>query len=139
MTDLASYPFVIPVTVRWRDLDAFRHVNNAVVVSYLEMARAAMWRDHFDCADPMGIPFVIAHLEIDYKRPIELFDEVRVGMRTADVSASSFAFDYLVTAGDRVAAVARTVQVCVRYETGRPVRVPEDLRRSLAALTGGAS
>lgn len=82
----------------------------------------------------MDIPFVISHLEIDYKRAIGLFDEVVVCVSAADIATTSFAFDYVVVANGLTAATARTVQVCVRHATGRPVRVPENVRRNLAEL-----
>lgn len=129
-----GYPYSIPVSVRWRDIDAFRHVNNAAIVSYLESARAEMWREYFKGSDPMDIPFVIAKLEVDYQRPIRLYDEVVVGLRAADICRSSFAFEYMIEAQGLRAVVARTVQVCVRHDTGRPVRVPEEVGRTLSAL-----
>ena len=129
-----GYPYVIPLQVRWRDIDAFRHVNNAAIVSYLETARAEMWREYFSGSDAMDIPFVISHLEVDYQRPISLYDEVLVGLRATDITRSSFSFEYLIQAQGLTAAIARTLQVCVRHESGRPVRVPELVGRTLAKL-----
>ena len=134
MTEMTGYPFVIQVPVRWRDIDAFRHVNNAAIVTYLEIVRAEMWRTVFKGADAMDIPFVIAKLEVDYRRPIKLYDEVMIGLRAADVGRSSFAFEYLIMTEGLTAATAWTLQVCVRHETGRPVRVPETVRKTLGSL-----
>jgi acyl-CoA thioester hydrolase len=131
---LTGYPYVIQVPVRWRDIDAFRHVNNATIVTYLEIARAEMWHEVFKGSDAMDIPFVIAKLEVDYRRPIRLYDDVRVGLRAADIGRSSFAFEYLIEVEGHAAVVARTLQVCIRHETGRPIRVPEEVRRTLATL-----
>jgi acyl-CoA thioester hydrolase len=133
---VSASPFSVAIRVRWRDLDAFRHVNNAVLVSYLEVARSELWRVHFGCAGPMDIPFVIARLEVDYRTPIELYDEVVVAVAATDIRATSFALEYLVTANGRTAATARTVQVCVRRASGRPVRVPQELRRQLTRFSG---
>ena len=131
---MEGYPFATPIQVRWRDLDAFAHVNNAVFASWIEVARAELWRQRFDGHEAHDIPFVIARLEIDYRRPVELYDEVEVGLRPRDVHASSFTFDYRIEAAGRLAAEATTVQVCIRAETGRPVRVPEWLRDKLLGL-----
>ena len=120
--------------MRWRDLDAFRHVNNATFVTYLEIARTELWRKRFVCTDPMDIPFVIAGLNVEYKRPIKLNDTVRVGLRTTDICGSSFAFEYRIESEGQTAALAHSVQVCIRHESGRPVRVPESLRRDLSTL-----
>ena len=129
-----GYAYSVPVSVRWRDIDAFRHVNNAAIVSYLETARAEMWHEYFQGSDPMDIPFVISRLEVDYQRPIRLYDRVLVGLRAADITRSSFAFEYLIEVEGLPAVVARTLQVCIRHETGRPVRVPEEVGRILAGL-----
>lgn len=129
-----GYPFETAIQVRWCDCDAFRHVNNAVVASYLEAARAELWRRRFGSTDIMDIPFVIKHLECDFKRPIRLFDDVKVGLRPSNIGSTSFDFDYLIEAGGLAAVTARTIQVCVRPESGRPVRVPVDLREKLTEL-----
>jgi acyl-CoA thioester hydrolase len=135
---MEGYPFSLDIQVRWRDLDGFEHVNNAVFASWLEVARAELWHQRFGGRVVRDIPFVIARLEIDFRRPVQLYDDVRIGLRPADVGATSFAFEYRIEAGGRLAANARTVQVCVRPETGRPVRVPEEIRQRLADLTAGA-
>jgi len=131
---MTGYPYVIQIPVRWRDIDAFRHVNNAAIVTYLEIVRAEMWHEVFKGSDAMDIPFVIARLEVNYQKPIKLYDQVTIGLRAADIGRSSFAFEYLIEVEDQTAVVARTLQVCVRHETGRPTRVPEEVRRTLAGL-----
>lgn len=135
MTKIAGYPYVSQIPVRWRDLDAFRHVNNAAIVTYLEIARTEMWHTVFQGPDAMDIPFVIAKLEVDYRRPLKLYDPVMIGLRPADVGRTSFAFEYLIEVQRQTAVIARTLQVCIRHETGRPVRVPEAIRQRLTELT----
>lgn len=131
---MEGYGFVTPIQLRWRDLDAFDHVNNAVFASWVETARVELWRERFGGADGPAIPFVIARLEVDYRRPVRLYDRVRVGLRVGEVGATSFTFEYGIESEGELAATARTVQVCVRPESGRPVRVPEWLQRGLADL-----
>lgn len=131
---MEGFPFAVPIQVRWRDLDAFDHVNNAVYASWIEIARAELWRHHFGGRASRDIPFVIARLEIDYQRPVALYDRVEVGLRVAQVRGSSFAFEYRVEAEGRLAATARTVQALVDAASGRPVRIPPDLRSGLEAL-----
>jgi len=95
---IRDYPWVEEIQVRWKDVDAFHHVNHAVSISYLEIARANFWRERMGGSGPMDIPFVIAHLRIDYKRPIHLYDRVRVGMDLGEIRRSSFSFVYEVEA-----------------------------------------
>jgi acyl-CoA thioester hydrolase len=105
-----DYPFVCPIQVRWRDLDAFQHVNNSVFVTYLEVARATLWNERFGGSEAGDIPFVIARLEIDYKRPIRLYDTVEVGLRAGEVAGASFDFEYRVEAAGSLVAQARTAR-----------------------------
>jgi acyl-CoA thioester hydrolase len=134
---MEGFAYEVPIQVRWRDLDAFAHVNNAVFASWIEVARAELWRDRFGGRQALDIPFVIARLEIDYRRPVELYDRVVIGVRAAAVRGSSFAFEYRIEAGGELAATARTVQACVDPDSGRPVRIPAALRSRLETFVGG--
>jgi len=71
-----GYPFACPIQVRWRDVDALGHVNNATIVTYLETARTELWRERF--GGGTAIPFVVARVEVDYRRQLGLDDRVRV-------------------------------------------------------------
>lgn len=129
-----GYPFSCPIQVRWRDLDAFGHVNNATFASYLEMARTEAWATLFGGRDALGIPFFVKRLEIDYKRPISLDDEVRVWLRVGETRGASFTFEYLVEAGGVVAAEAITLLACVDKKIGRPVPIEASVRATLETL-----
>ena len=131
---MKGYPFSVAVQVRWRDLDANAHVNNAAFATFLEVARTELWHERFGGRGPGTIPFVVARLEVEYLRPISLHDRVEVGIRPTDIGPVKFDFEYRVEASGRLAARARTVQVCVRSESGRPVRVPAELRSGLERL-----
>jgi acyl-CoA thioester hydrolase len=129
-----NYPFSCPIQVRWRDLDAFGHVNNATFASYLEMARTEAWNELIGGRDAMEIPFFVKRLEIDYKRPIDLEDEVRVWLRVGETRGASFTFEYVVEAGGEVAAEAVTKLACVDKHTGRPVPIEAGVRATLETL-----
>jgi acyl-CoA thioester hydrolase len=132
-----GYPFSCPIQVRWRDLDAFGHVNNATFASYLEMARTDAWTELFGGRDALEIPFFVKRLEIDYRRPIGLDDEVRVWLRVGETRGASFTFEYLVEAGGEVAATAITRLACVDKKTGRPVPIDPNVRATLENLQAG--
>ena len=132
-----GYPFACPIQVRWRDVDALGHVNNAVIVTYLETARAELWRERF--GGGTAIPFMVAHLEVDYRRQISLDDRVWVGVRVSGLRGARYSFEYRVEANGELAAEAVTVMAHVRPGERRPSRIPDDLRARLAALEGPES
>ena len=131
-----GYPFSCPIRVRWRDLDAFAHVNNATFVSYLEVARTEAWISLFPDRGVMEIPFFVKRLEIDYRRPITIEEEVRVWLRVGELRGASLTFEYILEVGGEVAAEAMTLLACVD-DTGRPTRMDPDLRAMLETLQVG--
>lgn len=127
--------FVHTLTVRFRDLDALNHVNNAVYLTYLEEARLAFSAEMgVDWARFHELGFVIARCEIDYRHPAVLGDTLRVELSVGDVGRSSFEFVYRMTrAGDgKLIAEARTTQVCFDFIHSRPARLPDTWRAALA-------
>jgi acyl-CoA thioester hydrolase len=127
-----GYPFACPIQVRWRDVDALGHVNNATIVTYLETARTELWRERF--GGGTAIPFVVARVEVDYRRQIGLDDRVRVGLRVSGLRGARYSFEYRVEANGELAAEAVTVMAHVRPGERRPSRLPDDLRARLALL-----
>jgi len=65
--------YTTDIDVRFRDIDAMGHVNNAVYATYIEQARTEYFRDVLD-ADLSALATVLASLSIDFRRPVELTD-----------------------------------------------------------------
>ncbi len=130
---ISDQVFRIAVEVRFRDLDAYGHVNNAVVFNYLETARIRFLGEHFSVMPGPGEPlFLVKRAECDYQRPIPLVDRVYIDLSVEEIRSSSFRFGYTLHDGAEVRyARAETVMVTVSSETGRPVRVPDWLRHIL--------
>jgi acyl-CoA thioester hydrolase len=142
--------FVHRLEVRFRDCDPLGHANNAVYFTYLEQTRFAHWRSlwpstasgHPEPADgwdfrtpqlPPGMPGVIlAHAEMDYKRPVKYGDVIDIRLRIVELGRTSFRYEYeIVDAERRLVATARTVQVMYDYQAARPVPIPDALRQLL--------
>jgi acyl-CoA thioester hydrolase len=126
--------YVAQVRVRWSDLDAFGHVNNARTVTLLEEARID-WL--FTEAARHGVErltegVVVAHLDIDYTRAIGFDPPVTISMGVTRLGAASFTVDYLVTVAGATVATASTVLVPVDPTTFRPRRFDEKERSFLA-------
>lgn len=132
LIEVEGYPFVVPIQVRWRDLDALAHVNNATVITYVETARTALWRERF--GGGAEIPFVVARVEVGFRKQITLDDNVQVGLRITDLRGARFIFEYRIEANGELAAEATTVMAHVEPGATRPTRIPVELRQQLAAL-----
>ncbi len=111
------------IPLRFGDLDAMGHVNNAVTLTLLELGRMKFFADVLGVARVEDIRFILAEAVVRYRIPILLYDVVRLRITIAEISRSSFRFLYeLFDPRDgRVFTEAETVQVMYDYAAGRPM------------------
>ena len=119
--------------VRYRDLDAFGHCNNAVYLTYLEEARNAFLAHLGLVRVVADIRMILARTEIDFRSPLGLGEEVEVGVRPGRLGNKSFDLEYELRAGGRVVAEAKVVLVTYDYELHAAMPVPDEWRERMAA------
>jgi len=123
---------------RFRDTDAMGHVNNAVFITYLEVARQEYWRRFDSSPDYRRVPFILAQVTCDFRSEALVSEVLEIGIRCEWIGNKSFAFGYEIreaTSG-RLVVEATTVQVCYDYETKRSMPVPAELRVNLERFEG---
>ncbi len=123
----------VGIEMRFRDLDAYGHVNNAVVFNYLEVARVRFLGEHFTVEPQDDEPlYLVKRAECEYKRPIPLLDRIYIELHLEELRSSSFRLGYRLCDRDGTEyARAETVMVTVDSRSGRPTRVPDWLRSRL--------
>jgi acyl-CoA thioester hydrolase len=133
---MTGFTVVHEIVPRFRDTDAMGHINNAVYVTYLEVARQAYWRAMSGTNDYGRVPFILAHVTIDFRAEALVNEVLLVGLRCEWVGTRSFAFRYEIRdrATDRLSVEATSVQVCYDYEKKQSMAVPDDLKRALEAF-----
>lgn len=129
---MAEFSYEYEVPVRFQDIDAVGHVNNALYVTYLEEARISYMEEVIG-VETTDSGTVIAHLEVDYRRPVSDEDHVTVALRTGDLGESSIPMVYEIRAGGDVVATAETVMVTTEYGTGETRPIPEAWRTRVRA------
>ncbi|TXK19647.1 thioesterase family protein [Homoserinibacter sp. GY 40078] len=142
----------IPIRLRWSDFDAYAHVNNAEMLRLLEEARIeAFWRPDADAdpatvrptavidAGPSAATFsLIARQEVEYRAPIPYQrSPIDVELWLGRLGGASFEVCYEVYSPVGVEprtlyTVASTTLVLVDAATGRPTRLPDELRELFA-------
>ncbi|GIW24169.1 thioesterase family protein [Meiothermus sp.] len=124
------FPVRVPIQVRFSDLDTLEHVNNAVYLTYDEVARGHYLQQagaHIDSGN-----FVMARAEVDYITPILFGQQVEIALRVERVGNSSFR-TYSETWADGGLA-ARIKVVVVWLENGKPARIPDWLREAIRGM-----
>ena len=126
--------FVYHCAVRWSDMDAYGHVNNARFLTLYEEARVAMM---FTGAREVGLTsleagVIIARHEVDYLRPVDYGDPVRIEMWIEDIRAARFTVAYELFDGEVLASRARTICAPYQLSEQRPRRLTEAERAFLS-------
>jgi len=68
--------FTLTIPIRFRDLDAMGHVNNATFLTYFEEGRKEFFIHVLKSSSPKDFPFILAQVTCQYLRPIELDDKI---------------------------------------------------------------
>jgi acyl-CoA thioester hydrolase len=125
--------------VRFHDLDALGHVNNARYLNYLEQARLAYARDVLGWDGTLQtLSLIIANVTIDYLQPIHLGDVLELWTRVSRLGNKSFDLEYvfIVTphSGEPVlSAKAKTTVVTFDYNANKTVPVHTAWREAMLA------
>jgi acyl-CoA thioester hydrolase len=120
------------IEIRWRDLDAYDHVNNAVYLTYLEEARDE-WLERALGREGAAWGYVLARVAIDFRRELrQEDDEVVASCSLARLGTSSVTTrEELRTASGELAAEAEAVLVAQDRESRKTRPLSEDERRAL--------
>ncbi|MGB3462131.1 MAG: thioesterase family protein [Rhodanobacter lindaniclasticus] len=126
--------FVASLGVRWRDLDAFNHVNNSNYLTYLEEARL-QWLSHVPGPwfDEHAMP-VMAASQVNYRRPIAWPAQLQVQLFCERMGNTSMTLAHRVIDAERTDTLycdGNVVMVWMDPATGKPVPLPEAIRRAV--------
>ena len=125
----------VPLSVRWRDLDAFNHVNNSKFLSYLEEARLRwMMSLPGEWIDENVAP-VVAAATINYRRPIAWPSEIVVELFVERLGNTSLTIGHRILDASNDAALyadGNVVMVWIDRQLGQAAALPDAVRRACA-------
>lgn len=117
--------------LRWSDLDAQGHVNNALVVDHLQEARVHFFKSG-PASDLLESGIVVVAHQVEYLAPVDYTpDGLDIELVVAAVGGARFEIAYVLSQGGRVAGRATTVLCPFDFGQNRPVRIPSDVREFL--------
>ena len=146
--DLAGpFPYRRPIEVRFGDTDAMGHVNNAVYLTYVELARAGYYRAATGGRVGIGAlerdqAFILAEARLTFRAPAYFGEVLTIEARTSRIGRSSFTMEFRITAPEgphgpaRLVAVASSIQVGYDYEHERTEPLDERIVATLEAFEG---
>jgi acyl-CoA thioester hydrolase len=122
------------LALRYNDYDTKGHINNAVYLTYFEMARERAWL-HVVQGD-VDFPFVVAEARIRYVSEGMIGDALEIEISTAEIRNKAWVWNYAIRSIGSGAVVAdgSTTQVMFDYESRQSIPIPDALREALGKL-----
>jgi len=127
---MSCAPFEMTVSVRAGDIDEQNHVNNTVYLRWVQDVATAHWQAVASPEAQDTIGWVVLRHEIDYKTPAALGD--KIVLRTWVGKATRLTFERFTEirrdTDEQLLSKARTLWCPINAQTGRPIRVPAEVR-----------
>ncbi|MGI9666998.1 MAG: acyl-CoA thioesterase [Acidimicrobiia bacterium] len=124
-----------PITVRFYELDPYRHLNHSVYIQYFEVGRIDLFSAFgwsLTGMSDLGVHVVVSEITTKFLKPGIEGDELVVETWVEDVKRVTTVFGQRITRGEEVLATQTVVGACTTTD-GRPTRFPDEL---LEGLTG---
>ena len=122
---------------RWRDLDAFGHVNNSNFLTYLEESRIQWFRTLGRDWVTAEIAPLLAAVHIDYRAPIGYPSSIAVELFASRIGNTSVTLGHRIVAEDgTLHCDGHAVVVWVDRRSGKSRPLPEGVRRAHESLMG---
>ena len=131
LTKTATFRRWTPVSLRFSDQDSMAHINNVAYAAYVEQARVAFIDTFLRNRGEEGINYILASVNIDYRREMHFPGTVDIGTRLLRIGNKSITTgNGLFKDGDNV-ATAGSVNVFFDPGSGKTVPIPDSLRKIL--------
>ena len=128
--------FTIKQDVRFRDLDALGHVNNATYFTYMEEARKVFFGDILNATSPDDFPFILAGISCNFIKPVQLEEKtLEVDLWITHLGRKSFTFKhaiYRTKDPEWIFATGESVQVYFDHQNHKSIEIPETFKLKIA-------
>ena len=126
---LQDFPFTHKLKTRWRDLDAFKHVNNATFLSYIEDARTLFfkrWKTNFKEKS-----LIVASVKIDYISQVKHPSSLIIGQKISRLGTKSFDVSSVIFSEKtkEVVCISTVTSVCFNFILNQSVPVFDDIKK----------
>lgn len=124
--------FRMPIALRWRDLDAFNHVNNANFLTFLEEARIRWFESIGKEWVTDAFAPLLAAVQLNYRQPIPYPADVIVELYLERVGNTSVTIGHAIANQDGTALYCdgHVVMVWIDRASGRPRPLPDAIRNA---------
>ncbi|UOE46348.1 acyl-CoA thioesterase [Mucilaginibacter sp. SMC90] len=131
---LTDYKYKTSIPIRFSDIDSFGHVNNAVYLTYFEIARIGYWKEIINW-DWSTTGIILGRSEINYLKPLTVQDNIACYVRTIRIGNSSFDMMHVLVKitpnGEEIVTTGKTVCISYDYSANKSVPIPSSERHRM--------
>lgn len=135
-----EFKFSVDVTVRFSDMDALGHVNNAAYISYFEEGRVYYLKNLFELPkeDTSALGIIVLDMHCRYRSPAYYGEVLKVHTKVTWLRNKSFEMAYMITdnATGRKVADGTSILVAYDYSTRQTAEIPKEFREKISAFEG---
>lgn len=133
-----TYRHVMPVQIRFSDVDQYGHMNNSSYFSIYDLAKTSYMRDVFGDKEWNTLGIVVANINADFLAPVFFSDELYI--ETTVIHLGHKSFTLLQRAVNKASGVlkcqCRTVMVGYDVATKEPVELPDSFKQTICEYEG---
>ena len=133
-----DYAHVLPIAVKWGEMDAFQHVNNTIYIRYLEDGRLAVF-EKLGLVEEMNESKkgpIFASVTCDYLAPVTYPDTVHVATNIKQSAPKKIEIEQVIYSEQMGKLAARSTSLCVYYDYAElgSCEVPQSIAQALLKL-----
>jgi acyl-CoA thioester hydrolase len=130
---LEGFRYRLDIRVVFRDIDYYRHVNNAVYITWMETARIDYCKEAFD--RPLGSAqnVIMASQRFDYERQAQYDDRLVMGVRCSRLGNKSLDLTYELWRGEERIGHGLSALVAFDYAADASIPIPAVWRERIVA------
>lgn len=128
-------PFVYEVQLRFCDLDGLGHINNAIYVTYMELARTYWQKEIKESLE--SFDWILGSIHVRYIKEARITDDIRIFMWVSRIGTKSWDFTYaVINQNDEVVAKAASTQIGYNYELKQSSIISQDIIDDIKSRQG---
>ena len=124
---VTDFYFQYNIQTRFRDLDAFKHINNAVFLTYFEDARKSFFDRWSINLEERSL--IVASIKIDYLRQLQHPSKLTVGQKVSRLGTKSFDILSILFCNEIQICTAITTIVCYNFSENKSVLLFEEIKK----------
>ncbi len=120
---------IVEIRVRYNETDAMGFLHHSNYLCYFEVGRTELFRAQggsYRRMEELGLYFVVAKIEVRYRRPARYDDQLTLKTEIARVTPAKLEHHYCLMRENEVLTEADSIIACVN-RAGEVQRIPEDL------------